>query len=84
MTEPQPIDVYEIRAEEQRHQLHESVEDLKDALRQRLDVKANARQYMAPTAGILALLGLAAGYAVAGLFSSGKVRRDYGRWMDLE
>jgi hypothetical protein len=84
MMETQPVDVYETRAASQRRQLHESVEDLKDALRQRLDVKANVRQYMAPTAGILALLGLAAGYTIAGLFFSGKVRREYGRWMDLE
>jgi hypothetical protein len=84
MIEPQPVDVYETRAAKQRRELHESVEDLKDALRHRLDVKANARQYLAPAAGVMALLGVAVGYAASGFFFSGKDRRDYGRWMDLE
>jgi hypothetical protein len=82
--ETQPVDVYETRAAKQRRELHHSVEDLKDALRQRLDVKANVRQYLLPAAGIFAVIGLAAGYAATGLFYSGSSRRDYGRWMDLE
>jgi hypothetical protein len=70
----QPIDLLESRASEQRRQLHESVEDLRGAVRRRLDVNANARQYMAPASGALAALGLGVGYLVAGLFFKGSHR----------
>lgn len=64
----QPIDLLETRASEQRRQLHASVDDLRGAVRRRLDVNANARQYMLPASGALAALGLGLGYLVAGLF----------------
>jgi hypothetical protein len=67
-TKPQAIDVLESRAEEQRKHLHSSVADLRGAMRRRLDVKANARQYMLPAAGLMAAVGLSLGYTVAGLF----------------
>jgi hypothetical protein len=67
MTNPQSIDLLESRATEQRRQLHESVQDLRGAVRRRLDVNANARQYMLPAAGALAALGLGAGYLLASL-----------------
>ncbi|HUQ50201.1 MAG TPA: hypothetical protein VM056_05750 [Terriglobales bacterium] len=69
MTNPQPLDVLEQRAAEQRRQMHQSVEDLRGAVKHRLDVNVNARQFLAPASGILALAGLALGYGVAGLFS---------------
>ncbi len=67
MTNPQSIDVLESRAAEQRRHLHESVQDLRTAVHRRLDVNANARQYMVPAAGALAALGLGVGYLVANL-----------------
>ena len=67
MTHPQPIDVLESRAAEQRRHLHESVQDLRGAVNRRLDVNANARQYMLPASGALAALGLGVGYLAAGL-----------------
>ena len=67
-TKPVSLDALESRAAEQRQQLHRSVQDLRGAVRQRLDVKANARQYMLPASGALAALGLGLGYLAAGLF----------------
>ena len=68
MTNAQSIDALENRAAEQRQQLHSSVEDLRGAVKRRLDVNANARQYMAPASGVAAVLGLGLGYLAASLF----------------
>ncbi|MCU1307849.1 MAG: hypothetical protein JWN45_2544 [Acidobacteriaceae bacterium] len=88
MSTSQPVDVYELRAAEQRRQLHGSVVDLKDAIRQKLDVKANAREYMVPAAGVLALFGLALGFSLAGVFYVGsrdrRERRAYPDWLGAE
>jgi hypothetical protein len=73
MTKPQSIDVLESRASEQRHHLHQSVEELRTAVHRRLDVNANARQFMLPASGALAAMGFGIGYLVTGLFSA---RRD--------
>jgi hypothetical protein len=86
MSTTQPVDVYELRAAEQRRQLHGSVEQLREALREKLDVKSNAREYIAPAAGIFALVGLAIGFNLAGVFYIGRDRREprYPGWLDLE
>jgi hypothetical protein len=68
MTNPISIDALESRAVEQRRQLHRSVEDLRGAVRHRLDVNANARQYLAPASAAAAVLGLGLGYLALGLF----------------
>ena len=67
-SKPLPIDALENRATEQRQRLHASAEDLRGAVRRRLDLNANARQYMLPASGALALVGLGLGYLAAGLF----------------
>jgi hypothetical protein len=74
MTNTVNIDALESRAAEQRQQLHQSVENLRGAVRHRLDVNANARQYLVPASGVMAVLGLGLGYAVAGLFFNGRRR----------
>jgi hypothetical protein len=88
MSTLQPVDVYELRAAEQRRQLHGSVVDLKDVIRQKLDVKANAREYMVPAASVLALFGLAFGYSLAGVFypvgRDRRERRYYPDWLGAE
>ena len=65
-----PVEVLEQRAAEQRQQLHHSVSELKDSVRERLDVKRNVREHLWGISGGLALVGLVVGYTVAGIFTS--------------
>jgi len=65
-----PVDVLEKRAAEQRQQLHQSVSELKDSVRERLDVKRNVREHLWGLSGGLALVGLVLGYTVAGIFTT--------------
>lgn len=73
MTNSLPADILEQRAAEQRRRLHNSVSELRSTVRQRvrerLDVKRNARHFLWPATGVLSLLGLAMGYGVAGMFT---------------
>ena len=59
----------ELRAAEQRKRLHTSVEALKEQVREKLDVKRNARQHLGLVSGIVSVLGLALGYGFAGIFT---------------
>lgn len=68
-------DTLELRAAEERKRLHNSVQELKGqlhdrsvVLREKLDVKRNARQYFWPAAGGATLFGLLFGYGVAAVF----------------
>ena len=63
-----PPEILEVRAAEQRRELHGSVEELREVLRRRLDVKANARKHLLPAAGLMAAVGLGIGYGVTGFF----------------
>ena len=68
MSHPLTADMMEAQAAEQRRQIHSAVAELKLKVRETLDVKRQARQYLAPAAGALAFVGLLLGYAVAGMF----------------
>jgi hypothetical protein len=70
MTEGIPVDVLEKRAADERRQLHNSVVELRQSVHERLDVKRNVRNHLGAAAGILAVLGLALGYALTGIFTS--------------
>lgn len=59
----------ELRAAEQRKRLHNSVQDLKYQVRDKLGVKRNVREYMGVAAGVASLLGLVLGYGFAGMFA---------------
>ena len=63
-----PPEILEVRAAEQRRDLHGSVEELRQVLRRRLDVKAKARKHLLPAAGLMAIVGLGIGYGVTGVF----------------
>jgi hypothetical protein len=65
-----PVEMLEKRAAEQRQQLHDSMTELKDTVRERLDVKRNVRDHLWGVSGGLALVGLVLGYTVAGIFTS--------------
>ena len=59
----------ELRAREQRKQIHNSVQDLKSTVQAKLDPKRNARIYFPQIATVAAILGLSAGYVVGGIFT---------------
>lgn len=63
-----PTDVLELRAAEQRRRLHNTVVDLREQVKEKLDMKKTAREYLVPAAGVAGLLGLVAGYAFASVF----------------
>ena len=64
-----PAEVLEARAAEQRRKLHNSVQELRGAVRDRLDLKRNVRQHFLPAAGVVGLAGLVLGYSVTGIFT---------------
>ncbi|HET6935917.1 MAG TPA: hypothetical protein VFI72_13835 [Candidatus Angelobacter sp.] len=65
-----PVDVLEKRAAEQRRQLHNSVIELRQSVKERLDVKRNVREHLWAASGGLAVVGLVLGYAVTGIFTA--------------
>jgi hypothetical protein len=70
MTEGIPVDVLEKRAADERRQLHNSVQELRQTVHQRLDVKRNVRNHLGVAACVLAVTGLALGYVLTGAFTS--------------
>lgn len=70
MTEGIPVDVLEKRAADERRQLHNSVQELRHTVHEKFDVKRNVRNHLGVITGLLALTGLALGYAVTGIFTS--------------
>ncbi len=70
MTDGIPVDVLEKRAADQRRQLHNTVNELRQSVRERLDVKRNVREHLWTASGTLAVIGLVTGYAFAGMFTA--------------
>ncbi len=69
MTNSIPENMLEIRAAEQRRQIHSTVEDLKDSVRDQFDIKSRARQYLLPASAVLGVVGLVLGYGFTGMFT---------------
>ena len=65
-----PTHELELRAAEQRRRLHASVHELKDHVRESLDVKKQAREHVLLASGVAAAMAAAVGYGVAGMFTS--------------
>ena len=59
----------EAHAATQRRQLHEDVTELRTQIREKLEPKRLAREYVAPAMAIAALAGLVLGYGAAGIFT---------------
>ena len=70
MTEGIPVEILEKRAAEERRQLHNTVQELRETVHERLDVKRNVRNHFGTVASVLAITGLVLGYSVAGIFTS--------------
>jgi len=65
-----PAHELELRAADQRRRLHASVHELKDHVRESLDVKKQAREHVLLASGVAAAMAAAVGYGVAGMFTS--------------
>jgi hypothetical protein len=63
------LDSLEMRAREQRKQIHNSVQELRSSVKEKLDPKRNARLYFPQLSTVAALLGLSAGYVAGGIFA---------------
>lgn len=69
MTNPLPADILEQRAAEQRRRLHNSVVEIRSQVREKMDYRRLARQYVLPASGVAALVGLIMGHSFAGIFT---------------
>lgn len=74
MTQPTaPAEILEKQAAEQRRALHDHVQELRNAVkaevRERTNVQRHARRHFFPVAGAMAVIGLSAGYSLAGIFT---------------
>jgi hypothetical protein len=58
----------ELKAADDRRRLEKTVSELRSAVRDKLDAKKNAREHLGLLCSISALIGLAAGYTVTGIF----------------
>ena len=58
----------ELKAADERRRLHESIEELRCQLRNKLDVRRNAREHLGLACSIAAGVALVTGYVFAGVF----------------
>ena len=65
---PLPSRDLELRAAAERERLHSSVLELRSCVRDKLDVTKHARENLKLICSVAALVGVTAGYAVAGAF----------------
>ena len=64
-----PTDLLELRAAEQRRRLHNSVAELRMQMRQKLDLRRNARRYFWPVSAVVRLFGVVLGYGFGGILT---------------
>jgi hypothetical protein len=64
-----PVDTLEVRAADQRRRLQSSVHQLKDRVREKLDVKRNVSHHVLLASAIAGAFSLALGYGFAGMFT---------------
>jgi len=73
MTSSIPVEILEKRAAQQRRQIHNSVAELrqtvKETVREKFDVKRNLYEYLWPAMGAAAVLGWMLGYSITGVFT---------------
>jgi hypothetical protein len=67
-----PIENLQLRALQQRGEIHKSVSDLRKKIanaREKLRFSKHAREHLAAASALASLVGAVSGYAVAGLFA---------------
>lgn len=63
-----PISELENRAAAQRRQIHHSVQELRESVRDTLDLRRNVREHIGPAAGFIAVVGFLLGWGVVSVF----------------
>lgn len=58
----------QLKAADERRRLHESIEEFRCQLRDKLDMRNNAREHLGLACSLAAFVGLTAGYALTGIF----------------
>jgi hypothetical protein len=64
-----PTDLLELQAAEQRRRLHNSVAELRVQMREKLDLRRNARRYFWPASAVVGVCGLMLGYGFGGVLT---------------
>ncbi|MCU1302989.1 MAG: hypothetical protein JWQ87_3273 [Candidatus Sulfotelmatobacter sp.] len=67
-----PLDRLEIRALQQRNQVHGTIDELKGKVEEakaKLDLKTNARAHLLGASLVVSAIGFVGGYGLAGLFT---------------
>lgn len=64
-----PTSLLELQAAEQRRRLHNSVAELRLQMREKLDLRRNARRYFWPASAVIGLCGLMLGYGFGGILT---------------
>jgi hypothetical protein len=64
-----PAETLELRAAEQRRRLQNSLHELKDRVREKLDVKRNISHHVLLASAVAGTFSLALGYGFAGMFT---------------
>jgi hypothetical protein len=69
MSSPLRVEMLEKQAQHQRDVLESHVVELRQNVRERLDVQRNVRKHVWPLAGIMMAAGLGLGYSLTGIFT---------------
>jgi hypothetical protein len=69
MSSPLRVEMLERQAEQQRDLLENRVVELRQNVKERLDLTRNIRRHVWPATGIATILGLALGYSLTGAFT---------------
>jgi len=69
MSSPLRVEALEQQADRQRDLLQSHVQELRQNVRNRLDVQRNVREHVWPLAGLVAAIGIGLGFTLTGLFT---------------
>ncbi len=64
-----PSYTLQMRAADERRRLHSTIVELRSKVREKLDIKRTARQYVPIASGVAVLFGMLLGYGTAGMFT---------------
>ena len=65
-----PTSDLELRAADERRRLRSSVTELKERVREKMDIKKNARDHVGASSAIAAFVSMVFGYALTGMFTT--------------